>query len=888
MNIIRLNKIIGVVEVLITLRELQEEVVFILNENISLFKFIERLSINKVNLNRLKIVNEINFNFRVLLKDRYSNEIIAEVKSLSEALERINTSEIDRLMLILLTNENDRHFVSDIIQQFIYLDLHIDVMLEKEESERNAVKVFKEYFNKIKISLKVARKGIFNAPINDQLQIGKDRFIEIIDEIESILFETEKRELTVAVMATKKSGKSVVVNSFLGDEYAPTSFELPTPNSTIYKSNNENSILLNYKNEIKEFENVDSIRNHVEEIYKDAEIDIKREEPVEDMYIQYKNEKQNLNNFTIIDTPGPNLAGSKHKETAYKWIEVADVVVFVIDYSKFLTNDEENYLRDIKTFFDKYNKSHSLIVIVNKIDLMYASGEKNSIVRFLDFLKFKLKELGYKDFVIFATSALQYFSAVKVPKLKGCEHLYEEDSERLITELKKCKSNYFGEKEMSVIRTLEDYIRDLEDYQGIKDVNLNRIMEKSGMLGVMNYTNYVATQKANVELLKAVMRKIDDRYVSVKNNFFSLQLTYLSERKMIKQKEKEELLINIRKLDQIVDNSNTKIKEALDFTKLINEIETECNVSENELLSILEQPIEKEITDIKESFRYNTDDELRDIVEGNINGISTILQTNFYKILSSMFNVKTGNCQSKINVELDQIQEHLSNIDKEIQEGIGLFNDYLNTSFQVDTIEITLPKLELAFSRKNFDFNKVDAKAITEIYDILKRSLFQKYGLRGRLMQLATLNHVDKRFGKYELDYESIDEMLCSLVQDIKNEVVCSIKENNEKIYKYVSAYLIEELLPKIKNDTEAMIHNYKELILQIKDAFQVSEFDLENDIKSIQEKINFLEVSKDSLQMFFDVWETVRQQASDSKRYADNYIFCKDLVGKYEIPLGL
>jgi len=685
--------------------------------------------------------------------------------------------------------------------------------------------------------------------------------------------EAEKRELTVAVMATKKSGKSVTVNSFLGNDYSPSSFELPTPNSIIYKSNNTDSIVLNYRDELKEFEDVDLLRNYVEEIYKNAEIDIKRAAPVEDMYIHYKNRNRNLNNFTIIDTPGPNLAGSNHREIAYKWIAAADVVVFVIDYSKYLTTDEENYLRDIKTFFDKYDKSHCLIVIVNKIDLMYASGENKSVVRFLDFLQYKLKELGYKGFVVFAASALQYFSAVKVPKLKDCEHLYEEGSETLTRALRKCKSNYIGQKEMSIIRTLEDYIRDLEDYHGIEDVSLNKIIEKSGMPRVMNYTNYITTQKVNVELFKAAMRKIDDKYVNIKNNFFTFQLTHLSESKTLKEKKKEELLLAIRKLYEMVDIANTKIKEVLDFTELINEIEKQCKVSRDELLKKLDGRIEEEIAAIKESLIYDINDELRDIVEGNMDSINTKLQTNFHRIISNMFNEKTGKCQNKINGELDKKQKLLSVIDKNIQDDIDLFNDYLNHSLQVNSIKITLPKLELAFSRKNFDFSKVDAKATTVIYEILKKSHYQKYGVWGHLMKLATLNQVDKRFGKYELDHESIDEMMSSLLPEIKNEVVCAIEENNEKIFEYVITYLLEEVQPKIKNETEAMICNYKELILHIKDAIEASEFDLENDINFIQEKINFLEIAKNNLQMFFDAWELVRQQATSSKSYTDDKV---------------
>jgi hypothetical protein len=866
MNVLRLSKVIGVLEVVTALKEFQEEIVFILNENILIFKFIESLSSNGVDLNRLKIVNEINFNFSVLLKDKYSGEIITQAKSLSEVLENVDSREADRYMLILLTDEKDRHFISEIIQQFIYIDLHIDVILEKEEKDRNAVQSFKEYFNEIKASLNAARKRIFDAAAKDMHQLGKYKFIKIIDEIESMVLEAEERELTVAVMATKKSGKSVIVNSFLGNDYAPTSFELATPNSIIYKCNNEDKLVLSYKNGYKEFQSVDLLRHYVEGIYKSAEFDIKRGQPVEDMFIHYINENQNLNYFTLIDTPGPNLAGSNHKEIAYKWIEVADVVIFVIDYSKYLTNDEENYLRDIKTIFDKYNKSHSFIVIVNKIDLLYASGEKNSIVRFLDFLKFRLEELGYKGFVIFAASALQYFSAAKVPKLKGCEQLKDSSPDRLIGELRRCKANYIGKKELSLIRILEDYIRDLEDYQGIIDADLNTIQEKSGISRVMNYTNYIATQKASIELFKAIMRKIDDRFVNMKNNFFSFQLTYLNERIMVKQKEKEELLTAINKLYKVVEIADSDIKTALDFTELLADIDTECETPEKKISKILDAAVEKQLESIKRSFLYTSEEELKDMVEGNIDFISRKVQTNFHMLLSDMFNEKAGQCQSKINTELDKIQEALSLIDREIRESIGIFNDYLNSSLKVDSIKITLPRLELAFTRRNFDFSKIDEKVNIKIYDILKKSLHQKHGVIGRLMKLATLNVVDKRFGKYELDVVSIDEMLNSLSQDIKSEVVNTIKDNNRTIFNSLSTHLIEDLQPKIIDEINAVLHNYKRLIQQVEDAFLVSKTDLENDIKFIQEKLNFLEVSRDSLQMFFNVWERIRNQVKDSK----------------------
>ena len=42
--------------------------------------------------------------------------------------------------------------------------------------------------------------------------------------------EGEKLTIKIAAMCTKKSGKSVIINSKLNRSYAPTSSELPTPN----------------------------------------------------------------------------------------------------------------------------------------------------------------------------------------------------------------------------------------------------------------------------------------------------------------------------------------------------------------------------------------------------------------------------------------------------------------------------------------------------------------------------------------------------------------------------------------------------------------------------------------------------------------------------------
>lgn len=876
MNVYKLDKYVSDVEVVTKLNDKNDnddETIFVLDENENLFQFIQKLDVDGINLNNLKIVNEITFNFEASIKNKKTNEIMSSVKCLSEVLEYIDKSKIEEYKLILSISENNRNFISEIIQQFIYLELNLDVMIAKEESERDSAHQFKRNFIEIQSSVKKAIEGINKIEALGTASEDKEKVLQLLNEIIDDLSEAEKRDLSLAVMATKKSGKSVIVNSILGNEYAPTSTEVATPNSVIYKKSKHDKILLDYNNETKEYKDADDIRNQIEDAYKEAEINTDLGYSIDDMFIKYKSEEGGLSDFTIIDTPGPNLAGSKHEEIAYKWIEMADVIIFVVDYSKYLTTDEERFLRNIKTTFEKYDKFYSLIVVANKIDLMYTNGEKTSAIRFMDFLRFKLKELGYNGVVVFATSAMQYFSAVRVPKLEGCDDTSYFENGEYHTYFRKCKKLYSGKREMATIRFLENTFNDLEDYFGITEPNLEDVKDKSGVPRLIEYTKYIMTQKANIELISSILRKIDDKYTNLKNKFLSFEIGQLSEMKHIKQQERNELLDKIKDIFSIIDSSSSEVSEELDFTELKKTFADELNGSKYELYNIIYDEVKTKIEDVKNSVKSKDSDELRQIAEDGLDIVTPELQTNFDTILYEMYNKKLGNYQTMINSFLNERQNKLIEIDKEIQYNIDLFNEYLNLHLKDNDIKITLPKLELAFSRKYFDFKKIDVTAFNEIQTIVKNSMHKNHGLRGKLIQMVTFNKVDKRFGKYSVDFESIDNMMNMLLDEISNQVQTVVKEHNEKMIKYVNSYLDDELLPKITKDVRGMIENYKSLFCQIEESVNYSQLDVDKDLENIQEKINTLKLIKDELKDFFECWDNVRKQSKSSDHKSNRFL---------------
>ena len=65
-----------------------------------------------------------------------------------------------------------------------------------------------------------------------------------------------------------------------------------------------------------------------------------------------------LNGCEIWDTPGLNYAGAsdEHRKNAEACIREVDVCIFVMDYAKYLTDDEVNFPESIRSVFQKNDK----------------------------------------------------------------------------------------------------------------------------------------------------------------------------------------------------------------------------------------------------------------------------------------------------------------------------------------------------------------------------------------------------------------------------------------------------------------------------------------------------------------------------------------------------
>jgi len=593
----------------------KKNIYFILESSKRIFEYIDKLNLEGQFLLKLKIAKEIYFDFNSTIKNKNNGTILkSHLNNLSETIQFLNENEIDEYILILDTDKKE--ILGDVIQQLVYLSIDIKIMLKKEEFEMKAVEIFLEKSNTIKELVINAQKDIKKIKVSNidkkniyNLDKEKNTVLSILNDIYIYLTEIQDKELSIAVLATKKSGKSVVINSFLGEEYAPTSLTLPTPNTCIYKKSKGNSIRLNYEGKEFNFNKPKECMDYISNEFYNADLS---NENLEDMYIQYVENNSSLCSFTLIDTPGPNLAGTQHKKITYKWIEKADVIIFVIDYTKHLTEGEEKFLNDIKSVFERYGKFYSLIIFVNKLDNIYLSEEKNkSVLRFLDYLRYKLENLGYNGFFIFGGSAKQYFDTLKVSKLLDCEILETEDAKTLEENIGKCIVKYIDKDELTPLNFVENQLKNLNRFHKIENPTLKNLMQFSGIERLIDFSTYIATEKANIEVYKASMFKIDQKFSELVN------LSLIDKIKNVESEKKkirgliDDLIEKIREIDK-------EIIDIISLEYLREDFRNDMMLLQTQIIDNCYDALGNQIEHINSEINQMSSEDLKNLVEGNL------------------------------------------------------------------------------------------------------------------------------------------------------------------------------------------------------------------------------------------------------------------------------
>lgn len=867
-------------------------VVFVyLGEN-TLYNYIDALydkgrGLNEEYLYKFKVCYE-----KKDLKVSYSAEgnkdskNIMSMSSLIDVLDSNNSCKI-------VVESNDRVQLAFIVQQLIFIEYpleKVDILLRKEERDADKTKRFMENVDKLLEScdkaikhLEKLRNNVENYNKPTELNRLKD-IDDVLDSCRAIKTQIEKSinvELKFAVMASKKAGKSVIVNCFLGEQIAPTSTELATPNNCFYKRSDDNKYHLQLEGgAVQDFEHREDIYDTINKYFRKAQDNKEKGFALPDMHIRYVTKENNFSSYTIFDTAGSDAAGTTHAAIAERAMQMCDVAVFAIDYSKYLTTSEEEYLRHVKSVFTAQNKFHSLIFALNKIDVRYTDTNiPKSFVLSVDFLKTRLADIdeAYRDCIIFPTCSLEYFSAIEAEKA-GVEELTEE---RRINEMRDIK---FAHREVSTLAWLHTHAENLEYYHGIKTISYDVFKKDSGMPALMSYVSYVARSKARDEIVNNVTFKIASQKMKIQS-----------------------VLNYIANIDELINADDEKIKEISEIiTRYINAVETILSPNFNkDDLDVLNKKsslklfngdytkvIERQREVLKHEKKSDTDDAEDpkkmykksvaedmynlavesmwenisncDEIDGNqIDNLFTV--SDFKNVANKIANKKAEDAKEDTFKLLEGLRDDVKEIAKKRQEMLYTESENCRKSLEKKNINIELPGLPefefatkmLPLSKVNVSVENIDFKLYQKLSDIFKKKFFEN--IKTFFLELFG-NAREKDYKRKLPDHE---EFIKACKENFKKSFKIVVYENNipdeleEKIIESVVEQYMKDLVEELKKVFNDMNETYMSCverfrsIVDDRDKYK-ADIELHNLRKSNIESI------KNCTSDFMKIWENI------------------------------
>jgi hypothetical protein len=816
-------------------------------------------------------------------KDRKRSGKISSMSSLINELDGKNSCKI-------VVETNDRVQLAFIVQQLIFIEYpleKVDIILKKEEKDAAKTKRFMEEVDKLledcektlerldELKCKVETEMDDNNPTKTVRLKDINDTIDSCSLIRNQILKAKDVELKFAVAASKKAGKSVIVNCFLGEQIAPTSTELATPNNCFYKKSPDNMYHLQLEGgEQQDFDTRGKIYNVINEHFRTAQNDKEDGFALPDMHIGYVTEENNFSSYTISDTAGPDAAGTNHAEVAEKAMQKCDVAVFAIDYSKYLTKTEEEYLHHIKEMFTSQNKFHSLIFALNKIDVRYTDTESpKSFVMSVDFIKNRLAKIdeAYSDCIIFPTCSLEYFSAIEAEKA-GITEL-NADNNLPIGEMKRVK---FEHKDVSALAWLHTHSENLEYYHGMQTISYDVFKKDSGMLALMSYVSYVAQSKARDEIVNNVTFEISSQKMKIKS--------------VIDSVDNLEALINaddeqISKISNIITEYSDTVQEILseefnqdelnelpinsllrkfggDYNKFI-EHQRESLIPICEKISIAEamyssmvEAIWKKIEGFIERFTE---------IDGKL--IDKLFTTNDFKELANQIG------KQRVEQAAQSTFEQLSKLGREVKVIAGHRQDLLNKEsincrerLEKEHINLELPESpDFEFATKMtppsevvVSVGAVDFKIYDRLSSLFKRKFLSNIGIFfGNLFE-----HNDDKDYKLSL-LASKKEFLATCDQELKMSFKNIVYENNiaeglsDELTKSVVDKYMNDFINALKQTFENMNSSYMSYIERFRSAVDDrGKYETEIELYNIH-KENIMAISE-CTKGFMDRWNSV------------------------------
>lgn len=778
----------------------------------------EDMGLTNKDLSRLKICRQFIFSKEEenVVSVTFVGEDQGQRQYVNSMLELLKVLDPTKKSMITIEND-DRALLAEIMQQLVYIEYNIsnfEIRLANEVRDANKTEIFMKNIDEILRQIHIAGENIRQMQVDEKLTETVEKVGEFFKEIEAQAEKAKKIEMKIAVAASKKTGKSVIANSMFGMELAPTSLEMATPNTCIYKKSKNNKFSVTIGDQKREFDQRDEICKYIGNKFREAQNDASHRFAIEDMVIEYPTNRNNFESYTIYDTPGPDAAGTDHHKSTDKAVKECDVIIFAIDFSKYLTNSEEKFLSDVKKIFEEKGKFHTLIFCINKIDLMFQDKEPVSKIKKIEFIRNRLQAIDekYKDCVLFGTSALNYFNTLEIEEK---EDQYE--VLRGIGEIDFAKNRDFfddasdvikNDETMTILSNIEGTVKDLRRQLKYNSVTIDTIQDFSGMPQLLNYVSYIAKNKARKEIVNSITFAISSQMSQIRDE--------------INRRE------NLRVYIQANEEKKRKIKEALKYyNQKFHQIAASDNFTEGDIRYVEGLKAGK----IKSYFK--------EFMEKNWNKADVAL--------SDLFDFIKGLVKFDDRETKDVIQEVQDRIEvlfcKNLEDVRGQYVD-------MERLEITSAMVEEAFrfvwnqktNQKIVDMQRILENCIEGIGDILFNRFYQLSAVRKECTDRLKRNDIEFELASIPdfapaICIPGVNQFKIALTQqffwgrDIAegkqigsiHQFFRNLTKNNFDFRKkevMLTDQIIEDILKQVKG-AELEVEIYRSLIPEIKKGYE-------------------------------------------------------------------
>lgn len=528
--------------------------------------------------------------------------------------------------------------------------------------------------------------------LNNYLE--KDSYLvnekDSINKLKNVGYKLKNRKYTISVIAAMKAGKSTTFNALIGRDLLPNERAACTAAITEIKHSKSESdhILKIYTNGKKEkitavgdksleemfHEDVRNSRkqdgvNIIEKYYLETPIKALEGTDYEDL----------IQNFVLIDTPGPNEANIGDfdvtilQKLALDQLRNSDALIMLLDYESYKSETNAKILSDIfKNRDDLENEQSKVYFLLNKIDSM--GSKDGTLEEVIDNVKKLIRE---------------YAPVIKEPKVYGFSGKQAMLSRCVINNtandsMKKEMQDHYGSKfsktilvdgeEMTVIPKADKFAVDLLKESKIEQIETEIISQ--------------VFKRASSDMLSGAITRLDSVINYIIGNADS-QIKSLN-------KDSEELYAIIEKSKQELNSLKSKGNQlkAIPKKELENinvEIKAILKGMESNIDTIVEQQLPQENS--IQSYDRDSLSERMNLMRGNaLNSVQAYLNREVDKIQRICIEAQ-GRLNNKVNIEFNKlIQEATKDVNDEINFTARTFdiNDTIdmysnNGSFNIET-----------------------------------------------------------------------------------------------------------------------------------------------------------------------------------------------------------